>query len=52
METVPEFFQQGPLKFFIRVWLKNKNRSPVDLQPVFNRDPDRDEKIPGPAAYS
>jgi len=40
------------LNYFLRVWLKNKNRNPVDLQTVFNRDPDCDEKIPGPAAYS
>ena len=52
MRPFVSFFSQGALKkfqsksaenFSIKVRLKNKNQSPVDPDPVFNRDRDRAE---------
>ncbi|MDD1686967.1 hypothetical protein [Methanoregula sp.] len=49
-----QFFNQGPVEIFsagsaknifIKVWLKNKNQTLMDLRMVFNRDRDRDENF-------
>jgi hypothetical protein len=38
-----EIFSSGSAEnFSIKVRLKNKNQSLIDLESIFNRDPDRD----------
>jgi len=40
-----KFFHQGLQFFSIKARLKNKKQGLIDLEPVFNRDQDRDENF-------